>query len=313
MAKKQDVSLQTRLAATLMYAGGPFFCYPGKPQLNSLWGDSYEVAYKHFRRDHFGKTNLGCHTVCLFFQVFGNFALLFELDQALPSLQFIPGIRLLSALSLLSWLIALIPSPAHPQCTVVSAAVLVGGYIIAPFIQPEAFEWTIILSFISVMATFQGKTGLGLEGFQWGKKGSTVFTIALYTIWLTIWHFYASVATNILVDYAFVVIPLYLVGLIALAMSLRDPLIPIVFFGAFIGRALYISTGVKAIYYLSCAFTASLSQGISHSMSGERATLINLQDVDSTVAKIKFEWAHVVFFPNLLLQSFLTTFTPKKK
>jgi len=54
---------------------------------------------------------------------------------------------------------------------------------------------------------------------------------------------------------------------------------------------------------------ATAAQASAHAMSGEAATLIRLQNSNATAntaaavaAKIAYEWGHVVYFPNLLLQ-----------
>ena len=46
------------LSSALLYAPGAFFFYPWKPLMNALVGDSYGVAYAHFRRDHSDPLNL---------------------------------------------------------------------------------------------------------------------------------------------------------------------------------------------------------------------------------------------------------------
>ena len=40
------------LSRGLLYSMGPFFAHPLKPAANMLFGDTYAMAYKHFRRDH---------------------------------------------------------------------------------------------------------------------------------------------------------------------------------------------------------------------------------------------------------------------
>ena len=67
----------------LAYAPGLFFCYPWRPLLNYLIGDSYDVAYQHFGRDHKTPVNLWLHLCCLWMQISGNFGILHEIDSFL--------------------------------------------------------------------------------------------------------------------------------------------------------------------------------------------------------------------------------------
>ncbi|CAE8686349.1 unnamed protein product, partial [Polarella glacialis] len=52
-----------------LYGGTPFFCWPLKPPLNALEGESYDKAYSEFRRDHQDPWNLFFHCLCPPFQL----------------------------------------------------------------------------------------------------------------------------------------------------------------------------------------------------------------------------------------------------
>lgn len=73
--------------------------------------------------------------------------------------------------------------------------------------------------------------------------------------------------------------------------------------GSVLGQILSILTGEPIFFLHSCAFTATLLQGLAHSLSGEVATLVKLMDEDNHESKVSYEWAHVTFFPNLLFQA----------
>lgn len=49
--KKKKTAMEP-VARSVLYAFGPFYCNPAKPVLNLVFGDGYDVGYKHFRRDH---------------------------------------------------------------------------------------------------------------------------------------------------------------------------------------------------------------------------------------------------------------------
>jgi hypothetical protein len=67
------------------------------------------------------------------------------------------------------------------------------------------------------------------------------------------------------------------------------------------GWAIAVATDQSALFFYSCGFIATLLQGVSHEVSGEKATLPQLNNVHD-------EYAHVTFFPALLLQSAIQTF-----
>ena len=64
----------------------------------------------------------------------------------------------------------------------------------------------------------------------------------------------------------------------------------------FIGPTLAVATGQPWIFFFSIAYLANVGQGLSHEYTGEQATLTRLVSLPS-------EYAHTVFFPNLLLGS----------
>jgi len=53
-------------------------------------------------------------------------------------------------------------------------------------------------------------------------------------------------------------------------------------------------------------------QGVSHSVSGEQATLLKLEEEEDEGKKLAYEYSHVVYFPNLLLQTIYEILKGKK-
>ena len=74
------MSLSTSIISSLVYAPGAFFFFPWKPAVQAYIGDTYEVGYKFFRRDHSEPTNVCLHLVALAWQLLGNFGVLNTLD-----------------------------------------------------------------------------------------------------------------------------------------------------------------------------------------------------------------------------------------
>jgi hypothetical protein len=83
---------------------------------------------------------------------------------------------------------------------------------------------------------------------------------------------------------------------------IKNPLKPIVIAGTFLTRFLGIAAGDETLYFFGHAFFGSLCQGVTHSITGEEATLLALER-NTAEAKIKHEYAHVTFFPNILLHT----------
>ena len=99
--------------------------------------------------------------------------------------------------------------------------------------------------------------------------------------------------------------------LMAVAAGSREPAKLTAFGGAFGAHAAAWATGQPLLYFYSLAFLFQLSQGVSHRISGEQATLLQLNDSTNKKVvsheqdrrRLGFEWAHVVYFPALLMQS----------
>lgn len=110
-------SIQTFLHVAI-YAPGTFYCNPLKPILNYIYGSSYGIAYAHFRRDHSIPANVYAHVVCLFFQLWGNFAVLYCIDKAIfgfilssSSYDNIPRLDV-SSITAFLWIISLFFTPS---------------------------------------------------------------------------------------------------------------------------------------------------------------------------------------------------------
>ena len=93
---------------------------------------------------------------------------------------------------------------------------------------------------------------------------------------------------------------------LALLASLPKPTVPAVLGGGLVVRAAAELTAQDALLFYGCAFTAQASQGLAHDVSRQAATLLSHEectDGHCRATKLGFEWAHVVYFPNLLTQA----------
>ena len=100
--------------------------------------------------------------------------------------------------------------------------------------------------------------------------------------------------------------------IMSILCALNDPVKGSVLFGTFGGAALSVLIDKPCLLLLSYAYSASLLQGLAHALSREQPTLLKLQSAVDREKKMSDEWGHVVFFPNLLLQSIYTTLMGKK-
>ena len=137
------------LSSALLHAPGAFFFYPWKPIVQAIAGDSYDVAYQFFRRDHSGSANLALHAVALAYTLLGNFGLLFLADTYLfperitltgsfwahsPLKNLTLPALPLSYVTAVTWIIVLMCSPAPVECSSLSMALIAAAYLAAPHV-----------------------------------------------------------------------------------------------------------------------------------------------------------------------------------
>ena len=300
----------TLLSSAILYAPGAFFFFPWKPVMQALGGDSYEVGYKHFRRDHSDPTNLCLHIVALAWQLLGNFGLLSTLDAQhvgdtirglSPALGHMG--RPLSTVTAVLWVLTLVTSPAPPVCTATSAACIAVAYFVAPLLSPRelemgmmgAFVATLVLASVVFVPRVKTKEPRSLV-----KDLAHAFKIfglaAAFRLAATPWAG-AWAASHATADTALVVI-------MAVLAMLPKPTVPTVLGGMLCARALGELSSNNALLFYGQAFVAQLSQGVAHDVSRQKATLLTHEDSsEGRGVKLAFEWSHVTYFPNLLMHS----------
>eukprot|EP00756_Hemistasia_phaeocysticola_P061129 Hpha_TRINITY_DN4626_c0_g1::TRINITY_DN4626_c0_g1_i1::g.97023::m.97023 len=266
--------------AVLMYFGGPFFCYPYKPILQGVYGRAgYDRAYEHFARDHNLPLNLGLHTLALVWQAVSNFAFLHRLEELFPALAG-GGRPSLSQVTAALWCGILSQQPAPVAARLAAVAAVIGAYLVR---GKSAGAWSKLISVAGVVESF------GIVNFV--APGAPLPVVALIRGGLQ--YFidrpkFRGAAAGWKSTIVAILYPI-LLQLSYRPMQRR----PNVFMYALIGWIISTVTGESAFFLHSCAFTASLFQGISHQLSGEKATLMQLTDAHD-------EWAHTTYFPLLL-------------
>ena len=307
--------MTTRLSSALLYAPGAFFFYPWKPLALLSAGDTYAAAYSHFRRDHSDPTNLILHAVALCWQLAGNFGLLAALDRLLVGDELWPS-GPLSALSALSWAGTLVLSPAPSICSLASVAGIATAYAIAPLLSPNAVEivpmacFIVVVCVASVVLTPSTTVTDGRRGTATSRLARNLGrTLVYFGIAVAArgagsrWHGQFSAWAP--------VVNACLLLLMSLLAMLPKPVVPCVLGGVIVVRVLAELTAQNLLLLYSNAFLAQLSQGIAHDISQQKATLLSLEDsIEDMRVRLAFDWAHCVYFPNLLFHSCYQSLVP---
>lgn len=290
----------------ILYGGAPFFSYPWKPIIGAVYGSSYDVAYKHFRRDHSNPVNLGVHCGCLVWQLASNFALLDCIDEWVASVvrRHFPGKkyeveatlpeRLVAKATVVIWAASLVMARKCPAVVkAASLSCLAMAYLHAAKLRPH---WQKMITAQSVVEVF------GVKLLRPSLKiGPVPLAIAVR---LGLQHLVTTKAQGILQPSSpaiNTVVALVMARLSAQADPTTGKVTP--FHMGLVGWLLAILTNQPALYFYSCGFIASLAQGVSHGYTKEMATLVQLQS--EGFQKFAHEWAHTIFFPSLLIQSVL--------
>jgi hypothetical protein len=233
------------------------------------------------------------HFNCLIFQLAGNFWLLQTVDDHL----FGKGSQVFTVLTATSWILYLLTpkdSPLHVKlCSVIS---IVLAYWIVPMFPMTDVHKFVFPAFGLIWALLILQRGLNVKG-----DAPLILVLLLAKLAVAISLPYSSWA-GMLSDN----VQIAGIGYILLIVSLsarKDAVKVVNAVGAILGQILSVLTGEPLFFLHSCAFTATIMQGLAHGLSGEMATLVKLMDEDNHDTKVSYEWAHVTFFPNLLFQA----------
>eukprot|EP00729_Bicosta_minor_P001421 gene1421-15843_t len=244
---------QERLLQGVLYGGAPFFAYPWKPLLNALVGSSYSVAYSHFRRDHKYATNLAAHLLCLVWQLGSNYALLDHIDDWIEKHKPYLNKMMQHLHSDVGGLVdSLPPIQAIPD---------------RMFAKLTTAAWTISLATAPGCPIVVKMASISCLGAAYSSRR------ALHKYWESMIY-----AQGILESVAF--------QLLFQRQSIwnRSMIQKLVFRGALQwvvmkhGKGLFaVLTNQPLLYFYSGGYIASLGQGVSHALTGELATLAQLQ------------------------------------
>lgn len=300
----------------ILYGLGPFFAHPLKPLLSVVFGDGYERAYTHFRRDHSRADNLLLHCVCLVAQLVANFALLRALDGFVFS-QFGDGSEVafgagaigtgiaklnMSTLTAACWAVCLVFSGAPALCSACSVACIAGALLLTSAETHNVWvQWVLanlqalsIATFLVVMFAVIGPSKAALK--------KAVFWGGFVLLWEGLAR---GAAGSVGSEHVAFVYGAMLVLLLAIPAVLTDPVVATVAAGAFLLNTFSVLCDGEqpVLRFWAMAYVAMGLQGAAHDVSSQPATLLNLQVDESGDQKTRFEWSHVTFFPDLLFHS----------
>jgi hypothetical protein len=182
-----SMSLQMRAIQAILYAFGPFYAYPYKPLLNHSFGDSYEIGYKHFRRDHNTVLNQLAHLICLVLQVAGNFLFLHYLDAKIPS-GWTGALPLISISTAIVWISVLVRGATGAPMIANALAVgsIVAALLSAPSLDPQTLEFGTIAAFL---ALFVAADLFDIRGRTHVSMSQTLPQIGgVFGVWLALWY-----------------------------------------------------------------------------------------------------------------------------
>lgn len=223
----------------VLFAPGPFFANPIKLLFARSQAASYDVAFKHFYRDHNTRNNLRLHCVCLVFQLITNCALLACIEDCFDA-----GPVLRGATAAL-WGAAL---SAPPSCPVkVKAASLLTIVIATGLAKYVQMGWQLVVFFQGLVVAF------AVDSLILKRQPKVVSVLGVLAVW-------AVLATSLLrhggvweAQSAFVCsVALALLASLALR---KDPLRSgLIHFGAFGLWILAILTGQTWLFWLGWGY-----------------------------------------------------------
>lgn len=296
------MSLSTSIISSLVYAPGAFFFFPWKPAVQAYIGDTYEVGYKFFRRDHSEPTNVCLHLVALAWQLLGNFGVLTTLDAKMfGDNTLLSQIRPLSALTAMQWAALLVMSPAPHAVSTLSVLAIIGAYLSAPNLSPHGLELGCTVAFVAVLTLTQAFRGKRLKH----QLQSMATTAGYFGIAFTASRGAAHWRGTFADDSSTRLINIALFVLMSVLGMLPKPTVPCVFGGVLAVRIAGELTTQDALLFWGAAWVAQLSQGIAHKVSRQEATLLSHEEstAHGRRTKLAFEVSHVCYFPNLLLHA----------
>lgn len=301
-----------------LYATPPFFAAPHKIVLNTFAGCNYDLAYMHFRKGHANAWNLLWHTVCLFFQVFANFALLHAFDTYFDTMDGRMDVMghdvptNISFITLGMWAAVLMATPSPVVVKIGVLPILWLGYVSRAGLLDQWYFVLLLQGCLEALAI--SVYVLKRKTLKLAVRPIIVIQIGRYLLFRAMlrvggYGSLSNVAGYVNLALAIIMIWVSLDPLPEHKLPGASKMLTPFTFGIF-SWIFTILTAQPFLLFYGAGYLASLCQGCSHTYSGELPTLPGLQ-------KISDEYAHVTYFPCLVLQSvyqsLMATKDPKEK
>lgn len=257
------------------------------------YGDSYSMGFSHFYRDHKTSLNLLAHLVALAVQLTGNFGLLLAIDTSLLPLP------LLSYATALLWIVSLHLMCPNLLANVMSTLCIMAAVMVAPSLNPLYIEWGAMAAFFIL---FSVGSELGLQGnggrvHPWKSIPKLTLYFGGWTLlWLLPFPF-----LDLLTEKSSKVAVVLCSSLLFISLR-EEPTLPTALLGACGGRLAFLATSNPAFFFFSLGFWGQLCQAMSHLLTGEQATLLQLEKLRGR-KKLGYQLAHMHFFPSLLFEA----------
>jgi len=234
------------------------------------------------------------------FQVLGNFSLLITIDRAIFGDN--SAHQWFSVLSALSWVLYLTLVKEAPQVVRMGSLLSITlGFYIAQTICLRTLELYIYAGFGIIWMVFvltKGKIDVSR-----GAIHIFLLLVVKNILGFTLLEAYRGSISG---GMAAGVTSIYFLLLFLISLrsdrSFGNQFVSVIY-GTLVGQVVATVTDSSLLYIHSCAFTATLLQGLAHGISREQGTMQRIQDYSDHTARVAYEYAHVVYFPNLLLQA----------
>jgi len=283
-----------------IYTPSPFFFFPHKFFINETLAVPYQTSYSHFRRDHKISANLILHLFALGIQVSANFGLLHFIDKKLGFQT--PVVTISSGLS---WLFILLKSPSPSLVKILSSLSIFGAYSLGDtLLQAPYFEM-----FRQFLMLLEGAV-IGHYLLKLKKVKHVLAAFAIAALYNGVTFGMSMLKKYISPTALFCINALCLIHQVKGSEDPTNPKSSIsVYKFPLFGIPLAALTDQKWMILYSAGFIGSTLQGMSHDITGERATLVQLEEQGNALPQ---EMAHATFFPNLLFHSCLDSILAKE-
>jgi hypothetical protein len=267
-------------------------------------------------RDHSIWSNLFAHCMCFVMQLVGNFSLLTLLAEA------VPGCSRLPELSVVFWGAGLFAAEGCPPDVKLAALAAIGagyrwGALFVPYWREAALAQA-VLEAIGI-ANLVGQKKRAAAGGGGPHRLAILPGIAFLAVRLALyWLVFVGPGAGCLDSRAGVLAVYSFSAAWLTATSVKEKPIPtpgekgLPFYCFTFGLFGWLLAGLSnqpILFWLGSGFLANIMQGVTHDVTGQQATVVNLQNNKGKVVPYDNtdQWAHVSFFPLLLFHSIRTS------